>query len=120
MLYGRVTRQGEPVVPIQLILRRRRPTRFPAGIDTGFNGYLTVPRSLLRRSRWQAIGTEKFEIATGAIVEQEIYLGEAIFAGRRGPVYTVATDAQDILIGTKLWRGRVLRVDFQTRRVTVR
>jgi hypothetical protein len=74
---------------------------------------------LLSRSRWQAIGTEKFEIATGAIVEQEIWLGEAIFAGRRGPVYTVATDAQDILIGTKLLRGRVLKVDFRTRRVTL-
>jgi len=114
-----VTRHGEPVVPIQLILRRG-PARFPAVIDTGFTGYLTVPRSLLRRSRWQAIGAEKFEIATGAIVEQEIYLGEAIFAGRRGPVYTVATDAHDILIGTKLLRGRVLRVDFRSRRVTVR
>jgi len=53
-------------------------------------------------------------------VEQEIYLGEAIFAGRRGPVYTVATDAHDILIGTKLLRERVLRVDFRSRRVTVR
>lgn len=119
MLRGRVTRDGEPIVPISLILRTR-PTAFPAVIDTGFNGYLSVPKRLLARSTWQAIGTEKFEIATGAIVEQEIYLGEAVFDGRRSPVYTVATDADDILIGTKLLREKVLVVDFRTKRVTVR
>ncbi|MDP3723498.1 MAG: hypothetical protein Q8R91_08390 [Candidatus Omnitrophota bacterium] len=89
-------------------------------MDTGFNGYLSVPTPLLVRGGWQAIGTEKFEIATGEIVEQEIYLGEAVFNGKRGPVYTVATHADDILVGTKLLRGKVLTVNFQTRRVMIR
>lgn len=118
MVEGRVTRSGEPVVPIQLILQHR-PSTFPAVIDTGFNGHLCVPRRLLAGSRWHLVGTEQFEIATGAVVRQAIYVGETIFAGRRGPVYTVATDAQDILIGTKLLRGRVLKINFQTRRVTL-
>jgi len=119
MLKGRATRHGEPVARIQLILRNR-PTVFPAVVDTGFNGYLSVPRRLLILGQWQAIGTEKFEIATGALVEQEIYLGEVIFDGRRGPVYTVSTESQDILIGTKLLGGKTLLVNFLTRRVTIR
>jgi clan AA aspartic protease len=119
MLHGRVTRDGEPVVPIDLILRKR-PTRFPAVVDTGFNGYLSVPKRLLIVGSWQLIGTEKFEIATGEIVEQEIYLGEVVFDGRRGPVYTVATHADDILIGTKLLRNKLLTVHFTTRRVTIK
>lgn len=119
MLKGRVNRHGEPVVSIQLILRNR-PVSFPAIIDTGFNGYLSVPRRLLVRSEWHAIGTEKFEIATGALVEQEIYLGEAIFDGRRGPTYSVSTEAQDILIGTKLLRDKILLVNFQTKQVTIK
>ena len=118
MLHGRVTPQGEPVVPIQLVLRHH-PREFPAVIDTGFNGYLSVPKRVLTRSTWRAIGTEKFEIATGAIVEQEIYLGEVIFDGRRTPVYTVATEAEDILIGTKLLRKTTLTIHFRTKRVTV-
>ena len=119
MLQGRVSSYGEPIVSIQLVLRAR-PTTFPAVIDTGFNGYLSVPRRLLTKSRWKAIGTEKFEIATGDIVQQEIYLGDVIFNGRRGPMYAVATDAEDLLIGTKLLRNKMLIVDFRTKRVTIR
>ena len=119
MLKGGVNRHGEPVISIQLILHNR-PANFSAVIDTGFNGYLSFPRRLLVRSKWLAIGIEKFEIATGALVEQEIYLGEAIFDGQRGPVYSVSTEAKDILIGTKLLRGKTLVVNFRTKQVTVR
>ena len=119
MLKGRVNRHGEPVISIQLILRNR-PANFTDVIDTGFNGYLSVPRRLLVRSKWLAIGTEKFEIATGALVEQEIFLGEVIFDGQRGPIYGVATKAQDILIGTKMLRNKTLVVHFRTKQVTVR
>jgi predicted aspartyl protease len=119
MLTGKVNRLGEPVVAIELILHAR-PIRFPAVVDTGFNGYLSVPRNLLARSKWRPIGTEKFEIATGSLVEQEIYLGESVFDGRRGLIYSVSTEARDILIGTKMLRGKVLLVNFRTKQVTIR
>ena len=104
MLEGRVNRHGEPIVATQLILRTR-PSTFSAVIDTGFNDHLSVPKRLLRHirhSRWQAIGMEKFEIATGAIIEQEIFLGEIVFDGQRSPAYAVVTRAQNMFIGTKL------------------
>lgn len=119
MLEGRVTASGEPVVPIHLILQKR-PSRVSALIDTGFNGYLSVPRPLLLRGGWQAIGTEEFEIATGSIVELEIYLCEVLIEGRRSSVYTIATDAGDILIGTKLLRRNILTVNFRTKRVLIK
>ena len=118
MLKGRVNRHGEPVVAISLILRKR-PARFSAVIDTGFNGYLSVPRRVLAHSKWQLIGTERYEIATGALVEQEVYLGEISFDGDRAMVYAVATNAQDVLIGTKLLRVKVLTIDFPTKRVAM-
>ena len=71
------------------------------------------------RSNWQLIGTETYEIATGALVEQEVYLGEVVFAGERSMVYAVATNAQDVLIGTKLLRTKVLTIDFHTQRVVI-
>jgi len=118
MLKGKVNRHGEPLVAISLILRQR-PVRFSAVLDTGFNGYLSVPAHVLTRSSWQLIGTETYEIATGALVAQEVYLGEIIFDGDRSMVYAVATNAQDVLIGIKLLRTKVLTIDFRTQRVVI-
>jgi clan AA aspartic protease len=94
--------------------------RFLAVIDTGFNGYLSVPKQLLTRGQWEAIGREEYEIATGDLVEQEVYFGEVVFDGRRSRVFTVGTESRDILIGTKLLRDKVLVVNFRNKRVTVR
>jgi predicted aspartyl protease len=85
MLKGQVNRHGEPRVAISLVLHQR-PVRFSAVLDTGFNGYLSVPRQLLPDSKWRLIGAETYEIATGALVEQEVYLGELIFDGDRSLV----------------------------------
>lgn len=74
---------------------------------------------MLAYSEWQLIGTEKYEIATGALVEQEVYLGEIVFDGHRSMVYAVATNAQDVLIGTKLLRTKALTIDFRTQRVVI-
>ena len=63
---------------------------------------------------------EVFEIATGAIVEQEIYYGEVLFGGRKNAVYTVATDAKDVLVGTKLLRRNILTINFRTKRVVIK
>ena len=119
MLEGQVNRHGEPIVTIQLILRTR-PSAFPAVIDTGFNGYLSVPQRLLSQSRWRVIGTEKCELATGAIVEQAIFLGEIVFDGQQSPAYVVATQAHDILIGTKLLKHKLLSINFRTARIVVK
>lgn len=118
MLKGKVNRQGEPRVSLSLLLRQR-PARFSAVLDTGFNGYLSVPTPVLVRSGWQLIGSETYEIATGALVEQEIYLGEIVFDGERRMIYGVATNAQDVLIGTKLLRTKVLTIDFRTQQVVI-
>jgi clan AA aspartic protease len=118
MLKGKVNRYGEPRVSLSLILPQR-PVRFSAVLDTGFNGYLSVPTHVLTRSSWQLIGTETYEIATGALVEQEVYLGEIVFDGARSLVYAVATDAQDLLIGTKLLREKMLTIDFRVKRVVI-
>ena len=101
MLEGYVTPSGEPVVPLRLVFHQR-PTQCLAVIDTGFNG------------------TETFEIANGAIVEQSIFLGEIIFDGKRQPTHVVATDARDILIGTKLLTRRTLTINFRIQRVTIK
>jgi clan AA aspartic protease len=119
MLQGSVNAYGEPIVRLSLILRGRSVS-CSAVIDTGFNGYLSVPRKLVKQSGWHYFGTEDFEIATGESVTQSIYIGRMIFHHARLMVYAVATDANDVLIGTRLLERSTLTINFRTKRVIIR
>jgi hypothetical protein len=46
-------------------------------------------------------------------------LGEVVFDGERSKVYAVATEAQDVLIGTKLLRAKVLTIGFRPQQVGI-
>ena len=47
-------------------------------------------------------------------------MGEIFFDGDRSMVYAVATNAQDVLVGTKLLREKVLTIDFRVKRVVIK
>jgi len=118
MLQGRVNQYGEPVVEITLILKGV-PRELPAIIDTGFNGYLSVPRPIIGKSGWEFLGFEDYELASGQILRERVYWGSVSFEREPMEVYVVATDSDDILIGTGLLRGKRLVVDFRTGKVRV-
>jgi clan AA aspartic protease len=119
VLKGRVNENDEPVVSIDLILRTK-PSRYDAIIDTGFNGYLSVPHSLVRKSSWYFAGVEEYELATGERVEQQVYLGHVVFDRRPLQVYVVTSNSKDILIGTKLLRSKRLMIDFDAGTVVIK
>ena len=117
MIRGRVNSHEEPEVSITLIVQGRR-RRMRAIIDTGFNGYLSVPEKLAES--WYFFGHEEYEIATGDIVEQKIFIGGIIWSNRIQEVYAVTSKARDILIGTKLLRKNELEISFPKRKVVIR
>jgi clan AA aspartic protease len=119
MIRGFVNENDEPLVPITLLLKNR-PRHFQAVLDTGFNGYLSVPELVVQRSGWYFSGYEEYEIATGDRVRERVYLGEVVFDRRRLTTHVVTSRAQDVLIGTKLLFDRTLHIDFKTRAVSIR
>lgn len=119
VIRGIVNVADEPVIQLTLILRNRQK-RFPAVIDTGFNGYLSVPRSIIEQSGWYHAGYETYEIATGELVRRPVYIGELIFDRKRCSTYLVASQAKDILVGTRLLQDKRLEIDFCSRRVFIR
>ena len=118
MLQGIVNENDELIVSISLILK---DTSFdsPAIVDTGFNGYLSVPQKLADRSGWYFLGYEEYEIATGEKVRQKVYLGKIIFDGKEMESYILTSKSRDVLIGTKLLKDRVLTVNFKLRKVRI-
>lgn len=119
MLKGHVNSRGEPVVRIFLLFSTNRSQSHSAVIDTGFNGTLSLPESLIQRLGWRWIGYESYEIATGDVVREKVFVGRIRWFGRTQEVDTVASHAKDILIGTRLLEERRLTIDFHKRRVRI-
>jgi len=111
MLVGNVDEHDEPVVEITLNLKGEK-IHPSAIVDTGFNGYLSVPREMVERSNWEFLGFEDYELANGELALEEVFWGKIVFGGEPKEVYTLATDSSDILIGTKLLKDKVLWIDF--------
>lgn len=119
VIKGRVTSFGEPVIPITLYLSKR-PFRKQAVIDTGFNGSLSIPESLARKGEWYFFGFEEYELATGDIVQQKIYLGQIKLDKNPFTVYAVTSHSPDILIGTRLLRDKELWIHFKKKMVLIK
>ena len=119
MLKGRVNSRDEPIVRISLLSSTNRSQSHFAVIDTGFNGTLSLPESLIQRLGWRWIGHESYEIATGDVVREKVYVGRIRWLGRAQEVDVVASHAKDILIGTRLLEGRQLSIDFRRRHVRI-
>lgn len=119
MIKGRVTASHEPVIKLALVSTKKRIT-CDAVVDTGFNGYISVPLPLARELDWIHIGYEEYEIARGEIVKQAVYLGNVVFHGKCRDVYAVTSNSKDVLIGTKLLAGCILTINFRARRLTLK
>jgi clan AA aspartic protease len=119
VLKGIVNDREEPVINLHLITSKGHAHFHPVIIDTGFNGNLSVPEKLAKRYGWTWIGNESYEIATGDVVEQKVFLGEIRWFGSSQQVYAVASHAEDILMGTRLLRQQRLNIDFRTRKLRI-
>lgn len=117
MIRGYINSNEEPEVPLTLILQGKASQR-KAILDTGFNGYLSVPLSLVEKS-WYFFGYEKYEIATGDIVEEKVYIGKIKWIKKIQDVYAVTSHSKDILIGTKLLRQNKVILNFPKKRVFI-
>ena len=58
MIVGFVNESDEPVIKIKLVLSKGERS-VNAVIDTGFNGYISVPKKLISDSDWDFLGTEE-------------------------------------------------------------
>jgi len=119
MLKGHITSEDDAIVKIILIFKST-PFQKDAVVDTGFDGYLSVPKYLINQSNWYEFGEENYELATGEIVQEPVFIGEVVFDGKKRTVLAIQTNGSDILIGTKLLSGRLCEFDYGSKIVRIR
>ena len=118
MIKGKISDNNEPLISLKL-KGATRSHKVLAIIDTGFNGYLAVPRNIIMGQGWQLIGSEKYEVATGKLEVFDVFLGEIEWGKKSKSVYAMVTDSQDILIGTKLLKDSTLIINFPAKKVRI-
>ncbi|MBL7073614.1 hypothetical protein ISS37_00030 [candidate division KSB1 bacterium] len=118
MIKGFVNEHEEPIIELTLILRNE-PRNFPAVIDTGFNGYISVPEKHVKSSDWLFMGYEEYELASGEIVKAKTYLGNIVFDEKQMPTFILSSTSKDILIGTRLLGTKTLFINFIDKKVVI-
>ena len=119
MIEGIVNDFDEPIIRLDIHISSNNSKKVNAIIDTGFNGYISIPTILIEQSNWDFIGTEEYELANGDIVEEKLYLGKIIFDGDEIEVFSLTNRTKDVLIGTKILKNKILKVDFKDSKVTI-
>ena len=111
MIIGFVNESDEPVVEVKLDLGKEKRL-VNAVIDTGFNGYISVPKKLIDRSDWDFLGIEEYELASGELMRERVFLGRIEIGTEKLVAFILSSNSSDALVGTKLLKNRMLTINF--------
>ena len=111
MIIGFVNESDEPVIEVKLDLGKEKRA-VNAVIDTGFNGYISVPKKLIDESDWDFLGIEEYELASGELMRERVFLGRIEIGTEKLAVFILSSNSSDTLVGTKLLKNRVLTINF--------
>lgn len=97
MITGHVTSDREAVVTVQLRDTENRLQTITAVVDTGFNGFLTLPHDWLVRFRRGFTGTTRVELGDGQTVDMDMYSVQAHWEGGEREIIAFAADGGPLL-----------------------
>jgi clan AA aspartic protease len=110
MKNGLVNDNLEPLLRVTFVAGGRR-IAVEMVVDTGFEGFASLPFHAIRQMRLPLQGTVPVVLADDSEITVEYYSATIIWNGRRRIVEVLMTDG-DPLLGTSLLRGQTLHVDF--------
>lgn len=88
---------GLPVVTIFVCSRE-----IEALLDTGFDGWLMLPETIVQELKLEQIGETDYELADGEVVESILYEAEIDWLGEKKKISVVATPSDLSLLGMGL------------------
>jgi len=119
MITGRVANR-EAIVELEVLGPSQALRRIETVIDTGYNGHITLPPSLISALGLPFAGHRRGRLADGSVTVLDIYLATLIWHGPTREVL-VSQAAGTPLLGMGLLQGCRLTVDaFENGDVTIR
>lgn len=112
---GFVDANGCPRIPFQSL----KGNKVYLVVDTGFNGVLCLPKTLIQELNFEYIGTHEIELADGSRVPSPVYSGEIIWFREKTEVLAYETVSTDGLVGTELLRKTFFELDIDANFVMI-
>lgn len=86
-------------------------------VDSGFNGALMLPITIIKRLGWEKRGTIQNTLADGSTLKAETFAGEILWFGTLIRILVQSTDHNEGLLGTELFQGCIVELDPDANRV---
>ena len=112
MLIGRVSAENEAVVHIEVLGPAGQVVPVEAAIDTGYDGFLTLPMSLIRDLDLPFKGTARATLGDGNEVRLDLFLAAVAWEEEPREVLVLAAEG-GVLLGMAMLAGSRVTLDVE-------
>ncbi len=110
MIRGRVTADREAIFRLAVKGRELETREIEGVIDTGFNGFLTLPGSAVHALGLPLVGNRRATLADGSVAILDAHMATVLWGGQTREVLVLKADGAP-LIGMALLNGHRIIVD---------
>lgn len=108
MITGRVTAQRDATVRLVVLDSTHQPHDVDTVIDTGFNGFLTLPRVMLQTLQLPLAGNRRVTLGDGSTVVLDLYLATVLWDMQPREVLVLAAEGGSLMGMAMLYGHRVI------------
>jgi clan AA aspartic protease len=88
-------------------------------VDTGFDGYLSLPVAVAIPLGLELKGRVPVEFADGSTKNELTFRGKVAWQGREYPIEIFLTESKEALVGSGLLQGQKLTIGYASRSVFI-
>lgn len=108
MMTGRVTARREATIRLTVTGADQRRHEVEAVLDTGFNGFLTLPSHLVHALRLPLVGNRRTTLGDGSIVVLDLYLATVLWHEHEREILVLQADGGPLVGMSLLYGSRVV------------
>jgi len=119
MINGKITTHREAIIGLEVIGSNQKREKVEAVIDTGFNGYLTLPNNLINSLNLQQAGSRRVTLGDGNIVVLEMYFAKVLWHGQEREILALQADGGTLIGMSLLYGSRLVLEVIDNGNVTI-
>ena len=108
MITGKITSNREAVIELEIIGLNQKREKVEGVIDTGFNGYLTLPGGLINYLKLHLAGSRHVTLGDGNVVVLDMYFAKVLWHGQEKEVLALQADGGALIGMSLLYGNRVM------------